>query len=159
MAEQKEILMTAEGLAKLQEEHEQLVLVRRKEISEKIKVARGFGDLSENAEYDEAKNEQAQVEARIAQIEQTLKVARVVEEKDMDADAVSVGSSVKVHDMDFDEDVVYKIVGPSESDPMNDKLSYESPVGHALLGKKIGDIVDVEAPDGVIQFKILDIIK
>lgn len=159
MANQKEILMTAEGLEKLKAEHEELVLVRRKEISEKIKTARGFGDLSENAEYDEAKNEQAQVEARIAQIEQTLKAARVVDSKDMAADAVNIGDKVKVYDVEFEEEVIYKIVGPSEADPMNDKLSYESPVGNALLGKKIGSVVDVNTPDGVIQFKVLDIIK
>ncbi len=157
MANAKEILMTAEGLRKLEEELDQLKLVKRKEVSEKIKQALAFGDLSENSEYDEAKNEQAQVEARIAQIEGMLKVAHVVEDNNGSTDSVSVGKTVKLFDEEFKEDEIYAIVGPTESDPANNKLSYESPVGKALIGKKVGDVVNVETPGGVVTFKILEI--
>lgn len=157
MANAKEILMTAEGLQKLEEELDELKLVKRKEVSEKIKQALAFGDLSENSEYDEAKNEQAQVEARIAQIEGMLKIAHVVEDNSGSADSVSVGKTVKLFDEEFEEEEVYTIVGPTESDPANNKLSYESPVGKALMSKKVGDVVDVDAPGGIITFKILEI--
>ncbi len=153
----KEILMTAEGLQKLEAELEELKVVRRKEVSEKIKQALAFGDLSENSEYDEAKNEQAQVEARIAQIEGMLKVARVVEDDSGDVDVVGIGKTVKLYDIEFEEEAVYSIVGPTEADPTENKLSYESPVGKALLGKKAGETVDVDAPGGMVSFKILEI--
>ena len=157
MTNGKEILMTAEGLKKLEEELEELKVVRRKEVSEKIKQALAFGDLSENSEYDEAKNEQAQVEARIAQIESMLKVARVVEDDAGAADSVGIGKRVKLFDIEFEEEEEYVIVGPTESDPANNKLSYESPVGKALLGKKAGDEISVEAPGGIVKFKIMEI--
>lgn len=157
MANAKEILMTAEGLQKLEAELDELKVVRRKEVSEKIKQALAFGDLSENSEYDEAKNEQAQVEARIAQIEGMLKLARVVEDSSGAADSVGIGKTVKLYDEEFEEEEVYTIVGPTESDPANNKLSYESPVGKALIGKKVGDVINVEAPGGLVTFKILEI--
>ena len=157
MENAKEILMTAEGLSKLENEVEQLKVVRRKEVAEKIKQALAFGDLSENSEYDEAKNEQAQVEARIAQIEGMLKLARVVDESDISTDAVGIGTRVKLLDVEFEDEEEYSIVGSSEADPSQNRLSYESPVGKALIGKKVGDIVDVDAPAGKIQFKILEI--
>lgn len=157
MENAKEILMTKEGLEKLENELEELKVVRRKEIAEKIKQALAFGDLSENSEYDEAKNEQAQVEARIAQIEGMLKVARVVDDANISTDAVSVGTKVKLLDVEFEEEEEYAIVGSSEADPSQNRLSYESPVGKALLGRKVGEVVEVEVPAGKIQFKILDI--
>jgi len=157
MENAKEILMTAEGLSKLENEVEQLKVVRRKEVAEKIKQALAFGDLSENSEYDEAKNEQAQVEARIAQIEGMLKLARVVDESAISTDAVGIGTRVKLLDVEFEDEEEYSIVGSSEADPSQNRLSYESPVGKALIGKKVGDIVDVDAPAGKIQFKILEI--
>ena len=157
MENAKELLMTADGMQKLEDELENLKVFRRKEVAEKIKQALAFGDLSENSEYDEAKNEQAQVEARIAQIEGMLKIARVIDDAAIDTDTVSIGTRVKILDIEFDDEDEYFIVGSSEADPSQNRLSYESPVGKALLGKKVGDIVDVEAPAGTIQFKILDI--
>ena len=157
MAEAKELLITAEGLAKLEAELDELKLVRRKEVAEKIKQALAFGDLSENSEYDEAKNEQAQVEARIAQLEGMLKIAHVVDEEEISTDAVSVGSKVKLLDVEFEDEEVYNIVGPTEANPSENKLSYESPVGKAIMGKKVGDIVDVQTPGGIVEFKILEI--
>ena len=157
MENAKELLMTADGMQKLEDELENLKVFRRKEVAEKIKQALAFGDLSENSEYDEAKNEQAQVEARIAQIEGMLKIARVIDDAAIDTDTVSIGPRVKILDIEFDDEDEYSIVGSSEADPSQNRLSYESPVGKALLGKKVGDIVEVEAPAGTIQFKILDI--
>lgn len=159
MAEAKELLMTAEGLAKIETELEELKVVRRKEVAEKIKQALAFGDLSENSEYDEAKNEQAQVEARIAQLEGMLKIARVVDDTAITTDAVNIGAKVKLLDVEFDEEETYSIVGPTESNPSENKLSYESPVGKALMGKKVGDTVDVQTPGGMVQFKILEIAR
>ncbi len=159
MAEAKELFMTAEGLAKLEAELDELKLVRRKEVAEKIKQALAFGDLSENSEYDEAKNEQAQVEARIAQVEGMLKIARVVDEGAIATDAVGVGAKVKLLDIEFEEEEEYSIVGPTEANPSQNKLSYESPIGKALIGKKVGDTVDVQTPGGIVQFKILEIHK
>ena len=135
----KKYVMTYEGVKKLEEELEILKTVKRKEITEKIKVALGYGDLSENSEYDEAKNEQAFTEGRILQLENMLKNASVVDETDITTDKVSVGSVVKVKDYEFDEVVEYTIVGSAEADPMNFKISNESPVGMSLVGKKIGD--------------------
>ncbi len=159
MAEAKELLMTAEGLAKLEAELDELIIVRRKEVAEKIKQELAFGDLSENSEYDEAKNEQAQVEARIAQLEGMLKIARVVDEGAISTDAVSVGSKVKLLDVEFEDEEVYSIVGPTEANPSENKLSYESPVGKAIMGKKVDDLVDVQTPGGIVQFKILEITR
>ena len=157
MSESKKIVMTYEGVKKLEDELEYLKTTKRREITEKIKVALGYGDLSENSEYDEAKNEQAFTEGRILQIENMLKNATVVDESDMPKDTVSVGSIVKVKDYDFDEEVEYSIVGSAEADPMNFKISNESPVGKGLIGKKIGEVVEVPVPDGISKFEILDI--
>lgn len=157
MSEKKQYVMTYEGVKKLESELEYLKTVKRKEITEKIKVALGYGDLSENSEYDEAKNDQAFTEGKILQLENKLKNAVVVDESEIPKDIVSVGSRVKVKDYDFDEEVEYSIVGSAEADPMNFKISNESPVGNALVGKKVGDIVEVIVPDGVSKFEILDI--
>lgn len=157
MADSKKFVMTYEGVKKLEEELEYLKTIKRVEIKEKIKVARSFGDLSENAEYDEAKNEQAFVEGRIAQLENMLKNAQVVDEADMSTEKVSVGSIVKVKDYEFDEEMELTIVGSAEANPMDNKISNESPVGRALIGKKVGDIVEVPVPDGVSKYEILEI--
>ena len=156
MVERQELL-TQEGYNKLEEELEYLKTVKRKEITEKIKVALGYGDLSENSEYDEAKNDQAFTEGRIIQLENMLKNAVVVDESEIAKDKVSVGSIVKVMDYEFDEEVEYTIVGSAEADPMNFKISNESPVGSALIGKKVGDVVEVAVPSGVSKFEILEI--
>ena len=157
MSQTKQFLMTYEGVKKLEEELEYLKTVRRKEITEKIKVALGYGDLSENSEYDEAKNEQAFTEGRILQLENMLKNASVVDEAEIPVGTVAVGAIVKVKDYDFDEEVEYTIVGSAEADPMNFKISNESPVGSALIGKKVGDVVEVAVPSGVSKFEILEI--
>lgn len=157
MSQTKKNIMTYEGIKKLEEELEYLKTVRRKEITEKIKVALGYGDLNENSEYDEAKNDQAFNEGRIIQLENMLKNAVVVDESEIPTDKVSVGSIVKVMDYEFDEEVEYAIVGSAEADPMNFKISNESPVGSALLGKKVGDVVEVTVPSGVSKFEILEI--
>lgn len=157
MSESKKYIMTYEGVKKLEEELEFLKTVKRKDISEKIKVALSFGDLSENSEYDEAKNDQAFVEGRILQLENMLKNAQVVDEGDISVDVVTVGSVVKVMDYDFDEEVEYTIVGSAEADPLLNKISNESPVGRGLIGKKVDDIIEVNIPDGVSKYKILQI--
>ena len=157
MSQTKKNIMTYEGIKKLEEELEYLKTVRRKEITEKIKVALGYGDLSEISEYDEAKNDQAFNEGRIIQLENMLKNAVVVDDSEIPTDKVSVGSIVKVMDYEFDEEVEYAIVGSAEADPMNFKISNESPVGSALLGKKVGDVVEVTVPSGVSKFEILEI--
>lgn len=157
MSQTKKFIMTYEGVKKLEEELEYLKTVKRKEITEKIKVALGYGDLSENSEYDEAKNDQAFTEGRIIQLENMLKNAVVVDENEIPKDKVSVGSIVKVMDYEFDEEVEYTIVGSAEADPMNFKISNESPVGSALLGKKVGDVVEVTVPSGVSKFEVLEI--
>ena len=157
MSQSKKFIMTNEGVNKLEEELEYLKTVKRKEITEKIKVALGYGDLSENSEYDEAKNDQAFTEGRIIQLENMLKNAVVVDESEIPKDKVSVGSIVKVMDYEFDEEVEYTIVGSAEADPMNFKISNESPVGSALIGKKVGDVVEVAVPSGVSKFEVLEI--
>ena len=153
----KEIILTDEGLRKLEEELEQLKTVKRKEIAEKIKEALSFGDLSENSEYDEAKNEQAFVEARILQLETTLKNVRVLDDDELNNEIVSVGSKVLLRDIEFDEEVEYQIVGSTEADPTSGKISDESPVGKGLIGHKIGETVVIEAPVGDIKYEILSI--
>jgi transcription elongation factor GreA len=155
--EKKEILLTEDGYRKIEEELEFLKAVRRREVAERIKVAISFGDLSENAEYDEAKNEQAQLEERIIKLENMIRKAVIIDESKIDINVVTVGSIVKVKDVEFDEDVEYTIVGSAEADPYDFKISNESPVGRTLLGKKIGDVVDVHVPDGIAKFKILEI--
>ena len=157
MSQTKKNIMTYEGIKKLEEELEYLKTVRRKEITEKIKVALGYGDLSENSEYDEAKNDQAFNEGRIIQLENMLKNAVVVDESEIPTDKVSVGSIVKVMDYEFDEEVEYAIVGSAEADPMNFKISNESPVGSALIGKKVGDVIEVAVPSGMSKFEVLEI--
>ena len=157
MSQTKKFIMTYEGVKKLEEELEYLKTVKRKEITEKIKVALGYGDLSENSEYDEAKNDQAFTEGRILQLENMLKNAVVVDESEIPKYKVSVGSIVKVMDYEFDEEVEYTIVGSAEADPMNFKISNESPVGSALIGKKVGDVVEVAVPSGMSKFEVLEI--
>jgi transcription elongation factor GreA len=157
MSESKKYVMTYEGIKKLEEELEYLKTVKRKEITEKIKVALGYGDLSENSEYDEAKNEQAFVEGRIIQLENMLRNASVVDETEIEKDVVSVGAVVRVKDYEFDEIEEYHIVGSAEANPLENKISNESPVGKSFIGKKVGDIVEVIIPDGVSKYEILEI--
>lgn len=153
----KEVLLTQEGLDKLEKELDSLKTTGRKEVAERLKVAISFGDLSENAEYDEAKKEQAELEERIAKIENMVRIAVVISEENIDKDVVSMGSTVKVYDEDFDEDVEYTIVGSTEADPFEFKISNESPIGRALLGGRAGDEVEVSVPDGLVTLKILEI--
>lgn len=158
MPQNNEVMMTYEGLKKLEEELEYLKTEKRKEISERIKVALGYGDLSENSEYDEAKTEQAQVEMKIMELENTLRNAKVIDEDEVDNKIVQVGNKVKVHDMEFDEDLEYTIVGPTEVNLEENKISNESPIGKALLGKKRNEIADAVLDDGtVLKFKVLKI--
>lgn len=157
--ESKQIVLTPEGLKKLEDELEYLKTQKRKEVSEKIKQALSFGDLSENSEYDEAKNEQAQVEVRIVQVENMLKNVKLIDEDEIDITKVSLGTKVKVLDMEFDEEIEYSLVGSTEANSAEMKISDESPVGRGLIGKSVGDIVDIDAPAGVLQFKILEISK
>ena len=154
---EKEIILTYEGLEKLEKELEYLKGEKRLEVAEKIKQALAFGDLSENSEYDEAKNEQAQVEARIVSVENMLKNAIVIDESERDTSKVELGATVTIHDIEFDEDITYKIVGSTEADPDEGRLSDESPLGKSLMGKAEGEMIDVDAPAGVIQYKILKI--
>ncbi|MTI46516.1 transcription elongation factor GreA [Sporosalibacterium faouarense] len=154
---EKEYLLTAEGLKKIEDELDELKTVKRKEVAQRIKEALAFGDISENSEYDEAKNEQAQLEERIAKLEKMLRNARIIDDEDIPSDIVSVGSKVKVKDKEFDEEIEYTIVGSAEADPYEAKISNESPVGRALLGKKIGEVVEVQVPDGVIEYEVLNI--
>ena len=153
----KEVILTPEGYKKLAKEIEYLSTEKRREVAERIKVAREFGDIAENAEYDDAKNEQAYVEARIAMLEERLISARVIQKKDIAKDVVSVGSTVRLKDVDANETIEYHIVGSAEANPAEQKLSNESPVGRAILGKKKGETVEVTAPRGSLKFKILDI--
>lgn len=155
----KPVILTTEGHQKLEQELEQLKTVRRKEVSEKIKVALSFGDLSENSEYDEAKNEQAMVEARIAEVEQMLKNASVLDESGITTDTIGVGSVIRIKHLKLGKEDTYKIVGSTEAAPLQKKISDESPVGKAMLGHHVGDIVDVEAPVGIIQYEVLEIGK
>ncbi len=155
----KEVVLTYEGLKKLEEELEFLRGTKRKEVAERIKQALSFGDISENSEYDEAKNEQAQVEGRIVQLESMLKHARLIDEDEVKTDVVSLGAKVKLFDVEFEEEVEYLIVGSTEANPLKSKISNESPVGAALMGHKVGETVEVAVPDGAIKFKILEISK
>ena len=156
MAEKKNIL-TYEGLKKLEDELQDLKVNQRREIAQKIKEAREQGDLSENAEYDAAKDEQRDIEARIEQIEKILKNAEVVLDEEIDLDKISIGCLVRVLDVEYDEEEEYKLVGSSEASSLRNKISNESPFGQALIGAKVGDIVEVEAPAGVIKYKVLSI--
>ena len=156
MAEKKNILTYA-GLQKLEEELHDLKVYRRKEVAEKIKEAREQGDLSENAEYDAAKDEQRDIEARIEEIEKILKNAEVVVEDEVDLDKISVGCKVKLLDVEYNEEMEFYIVGSTEANSLQNKISNESPVGRALMGKSAGDVVDVETQAGIIQYKVLEI--
>lgn len=156
MAE-KEFFFTEEGLKKTEDELEHLKSVVRREVAEKIKIALGYGDLSENAEYDHAKNEQAKVEEKIAKIENMLRNAVLIDEEKIDKDIVNIGSKVTVKEEGFDDEEIYYIVGSAETDPLEGKISNESPMGSALLGKKVGDIASVEVPDGIINLEIISI--
>ena len=154
----KKVVVTASGLKALEEELEMLKTVRRSEISEKIRVARGYGDLSENSEYDEAKNEQAIVEARIADLEVMLKNVVILDESEIVTDVVSLGSNVKVYDEEFDEELEYVIVGSTEADLDLGKISDESPVGKALIGKRVGEVAEAILPSGdTAKFKVISI--
>ncbi|SFF43426.1 transcription elongation factor GreA [Paenibacillus algorifonticola] len=155
----KEIILTQEGLRKLEDELEMLKSVKRREVAERIKVAIGYGDISENSEYEDAKNEQAFIEGRIITLEKMLRNARIINSDEIDTDVVSIGSTVTVEDLEFGDKMEYAIVGSAESDPLNNKISNESPVGRAILGKKEGTVVDVSVPAGVIQYRIVDIKK
>ncbi|MBE6763768.1 MAG: transcription elongation factor GreA [Ruminococcaceae bacterium] len=155
----KEIYVTEEGLKKLQEELEYLKTVRREEIKDMIKTAKSFGDLSENSEYDEAKNEQAIVEARIAELEEQLNNVHLVDASALENDVVRVGLSVKIKNADSGETEEYRIVGVTEADPFEGLISDESPIGKALLGQKVGTVVEVEIPLGIVKYKIMKISK
>ncbi len=156
---EKKIRLTDDGLKKLQEELEYLKTTGRAEIAEKIKVARGYGDLSENSEYDEAKNEQAKIEARIVEVEAMLKNVEIISDVKGSSKTVMLGSKVKILDVEFNEENTYRIVGSAEADPDAGLISDESPVGKALLGHKAGETVIAEAPSGEIEFKIISISK
>jgi transcription elongation factor GreA len=153
----KDIVLTKEGYQALKREIEDLSIRRRREIAERIKLAREFGDIAENAEYDTAKNEQAMLEARIAKLEERLASARVIEKREISKDVVSVGSKVRLRDVDAKQTVEYRIVGSAEANPAELKLSNESPVGKAILGRKKGETVEVATPRGSLKYKILEI--
>ena len=153
----KAVLLTSEGFKTLQDELENLKTVTRNEIAEKIKIARGFGDLSENSEYDEAKNEQAKIEARIVELEAMLKNAEIIDDFDAQDGKITIGCTIKILDVEFDEELVYTIVGSAESNPREFKISDESPVGSAMIGHVKGDEVVVATEAGHLKFKVLDV--
>ncbi len=157
--EKKEIVLTKDGMAQLRQELEYLKTEKRKEVSEKIKEARSFGDLSENAEYDEAKNEQAEVESRINTIVNMLKYARVIDDSEIESDTAGLGVTVVIREVGEEDDETYTIVTTTETDPASGKISQDSPVGKALMGHKVGEIVTVESPAGKIDFEIISIAK
>lgn len=154
---EKEVLLTPSGLAKLERELEHLKTVKRREVAARIKQALEFGDISENSEYDDAKNEQAYIEGRIAQLEKMLRNSRVVDADDVQSDVVSIGSVVKVKDLELGEVYEFELVSSAEANPSENKISNESPVGQALLGEKVGSVVKVHAPAGIITYEILEI--
>lgn len=157
--EEKEVILTKEGYDKLEEELNYLKTHKRTEVAERIKVAMGFGDLSENSEYDEAKNAQSENESKIAELEAKIRNAKIIDEKEIDTKTVQIGNTVVLHDEEFDEEVEYTIVGSTEVNIAENKISNESPIGSALLGRKKGEIVDVDAPQGIVKFEILSIKK
>ena len=159
MAENIKQMYTKQGYQDLVDELKYLKLTRREEIKEQIAVARGFGDLSENAEYDEARNEQAKVEARIQELEALIENAEIIDETNMDVRSISLGSVVKLYDEDFEEEITYSIVGSNQADPLEKKISDQSPIGRALMGKKAGDTVTVTAPAGELHFKVLEVTR
>ena len=156
---EKDVFLTAEGLNKLENELDELKSVRRKEVAERIKQALDFGDISENAEYDQAKNEQAKLEERIARLETILRNAKLIDEDEITTHVVGIGSKVVVKDLEFDEEMEYTIVGSAEADPYCGKISNESPLGKSLLGSKSGEVIDVQVPDGIIKYKVLNITR
>ena len=153
----KEVILTPEGFKKLKAEIDHLSSAKRREVADRIRIAREFGDIAENAEYDDANNEQALLEHRIAVLEERMRAARVIEKKEISKDVVSIGSHVKLRDMDAKQTVEYHIVGSAEANPAEYKLSNESPVGKAIIGKKKGEVVEVSAPRGSLKFKIMEI--
>ena len=153
----KEVILTPEGYENLKQEIETLSTEKRREVAERIRIAREFGDIAENAEYDDAKNEQAHLEARIALLEERLKMARVVTKKEIKSGEVSIGTKVRLRDVKANKTVEYHIVGSAEANPAENKLSNESPVGRAIMGRKKGETVEVAAPRGKLKFKIMDI--
>ena len=155
--EAKKNILTYEGLKKYEDELQDLKVVKRREVAQKIKEAREQGDLSENAEYDAAKDEQRDIEARIEELEKILKNAEVVDEDEVDLERINIGCQVKILDVEFDEELEYKIVGSTEANSLKGKISNESPVGKALIGAKVGDVIDVETQAGVFQYKVLEI--
>ena len=157
--EEKEVILTQEGFDKIEKELEYLRTEKRSEIADRIKVALGFGDLSENSEYDEAKNAQAENEAKIAELENKVRYAKIIDEKDIDTKTVQIGNTVTLYDIEFDEETEYTIVGSTEVDLAENKISNESPLGAALLGAKKKQTVEVNAPAGIMKYKILDITK
>lgn len=159
MAEEKKVILTREGYDKLVAELDYYISVRRNEVSEQIAIARGFGDLSENAEYDEAKNEQSRIEAKIVEMENTLRNCIVVEDDEVDTETVGVGNIVRVNNQTMKKEQNFTIVGANETDPRNMKISSESPIGAALLGKKVGQTVTVDVPAGQIKLKVLEITR
>ena len=159
MEENKEVLLTQEGYDKLEEELEYLRTTKRAEVAERIKVALGYGDLSENSEYDEAKTAQAENENKIADLENKIRYAKIIDESEIDTKTVQVGNIVKVLDMEFEEEETYTIVGSTEVDLALNRISNESPIGKALIGAKKNQVVDVEAPAGILKYKVLSITK
>lgn len=159
MAENIKQKYTKQGYQDLVDELKYLKLTRREEIKEQIAVARGFGDLSENAEYDEARNEQAKVEARIQELDALIENAEIIDESMMDARSISLGSIVKLYDEDFDEEITYSIVGSNQADPLEQKISDQSPIGRAIIGAKVGDILSIAIPSGQMRIQILSISK
>ena len=154
---EKHVILTKEGKEKLEKEIQELKTVRRKEVADRIKQAIDFGDISENSEYDDAKNEQAFIEGRIQELDMMLRNVQIIDEEITQADVISIGSTVSVRDVELDELETYRIVGTVEADPMQNKISNESPVGASLLGKRAGDIVNVPAPIGTIQYEIVEV--
>ena len=159
MEENKEVLLTQEGYDNLEKELEYLKTEKRGEVAERIKVALGFGDLSENSEYDEAKTAQAENEAKIADLENKIRHAKIIDESEIDTKTVQVGNIVKILDMEFDEEETYTIVGSTEVDLSQNRISNESPIGAALLGAKKNEVVEVNAPAGILKYKVLSITK
>ena len=159
MAEKMKQMYTPEGYKELVDELNYLKLTRREEIKEQIAVARSFGDLSENAEYDEARNEQAKVEARILELESLIENAEIIDESTMDVRSISLGSVVKLFDEDYEEEITYSIVGSNQADPLEQKISDQSPIGQALMGMKAGDHVTVIAPAGELHFRVMEVTR
>ncbi len=159
MLPEKEVLLTGNGIKKLEEELHNLKSVKRREIAERIRTAIGFGDITENSEYEEAKNEQAFIEGRILTLEKMLRHARIIDTSQAPDDTVSVGATVLLKDLEYGDEIEYTIVGSAEADPTANKISNESPVGRAILGLKAGAVVDVKVPAGILKYQILDVHK